>query len=61
MNTLVTGTPGSGKTTKQRAGFMEWQDYLIREAKKFPVDFIDGNDRQATYKKVIALTRPTAK
>lgn len=44
-----------GNTTKQRAGFMEWQDYLIREAQKFSPIFIDGNSIEVTYSKVAAL------
>lgn len=44
-----------GKTAKQRAGFMEWQDYLIREAAKFSPVFIDGNQIDETYSKVTGL------
>jgi hypothetical protein len=45
-----------GKTTKQRAGFMEWQDYLIKEAQSFQLDYIDGNSIEDTFNKVVALT-----
>ena len=44
-----------GKTTKQRAGFMEWQDFLISEAGMFSPVFIDGNAIEATYRKVVSL------
>lgn len=44
-----------GNTPEQRKGFMEWQDYLIREAQKFSPTFIDGNNIDATYSKVTAL------
>lgn len=46
-----------GKTTKQRAGFMKWQDYLIREANKFSPVFIDGNEIESTYSKVADACR----
>lgn len=44
-----------GKTTKQRSGFMEWQDYLIAEAKDYPTQFIDGNEIAKTYH---SITKP---
>jgi len=42
-----------GKTTKQRAGFMEWQDYLIKEAQPYNPVLIDGNTTSDTYQKVL--------
>ena len=47
-----------GKSTKQRAGFMEWQDYLIREAKVYPHSFIDSNDVSKTYQLVLQQFMP---
>ncbi len=44
-----------GNTAKQRAGFMEWQDFLIREGQKFSPVFIDGNTIETTYDKIAAL------
>lgn len=44
-----------GKTTKQRAGFMEWQEYLIREAKPYSPVFIDGNKTEAAYQSIANL------
>lgn len=38
-----------GNTPEQRKGFMEWQDYLIREAERFNPEFIDGNKTEDTY------------
>lgn len=38
-----------GKTTKQRSGFMEWQNYLIKEAETFNPYYIDTNDIKITY------------
>lgn len=44
-----------GKTTKQRAGFMKWQDYLIKEAQPYDPIIVGGNDIAATYQTVINL------
>jgi hypothetical protein len=44
-----------GKTAKQRAGFMRWQDHLIREAQAPSI--IGGNNTEAAYRQIIALTR----
>lgn len=44
-----------GMTPEQRKGFMEWQDYLIREANQYLPKFTDGNQIENTYDKVIAL------
>ncbi|MGH7157472.1 MAG: hypothetical protein ACREGD_00110 [Candidatus Saccharimonadales bacterium] len=43
-----------GNTPEQRKGFMGWQDYLIREAKPYSPDFIDGNKIEDTYSLVVA-------
>ncbi|MGH7157615.1 MAG: hypothetical protein ACREGD_00850 [Candidatus Saccharimonadales bacterium] len=45
-----------GKTTKQRAGFMEWQDYLVREAQRFSPIFVEGNDIKKTYHDVVSVS-----
>lgn len=42
-----------GKSTKQRAGFMEWQDYLIKEAGPYHHSFIDSNEISETYELVL--------
>lgn len=42
-----------GKTTKQRAGFMEWQEYLIKEALPYSPILISGNDIATTYRAVL--------
>jgi len=42
-----------GKSTKQRAGFMKWQGYLIKEAQSYPHSFIDGNEISKTYESVL--------
>jgi len=42
-----------GKTTKQRSGFMKWQDYLIKQAQSYPVCFVDGNLIEDVYQKVM--------
>lgn len=48
-----------GKTPEQRKGFMEWQDYLIREASKFQPIILQGNNIQASYHKIYkVLPRP---
>jgi hypothetical protein len=41
-----------GKTTKQRSGFMEWQDYLIAEALPYSPIYIDGNNTPSSYEKI---------
>jgi len=43
-----------GKTENQRAGFMKWQEYLIREAEKFRLNLIEGNETSRTYKEIIS-------
>ncbi len=43
-----------GKTPDQRKNFMNWQDYLIREADKFKPIIITGNDVSKTYTKILA-------
>lgn len=45
-----------GKTTKQRASFMEWQDYLIKVAQPYGSTIITGNDITATYQLINKLT-----
>lgn len=42
-----------GKTTKQRAGFMEWQDYLIKEAEPFEPVFVQTNDIKIAYERIL--------
>lgn len=44
-----------GKTTKQRQGFIEWQNYLISEAEKYQPVILDGNDIAKTYGQVARL------
>lgn len=43
-----------GKTTVQRANFMNWQDHLLREAASFAPLLIHGNDTKAAYNKILA-------
>ena len=49
-----------GKTTKQRAGFLRWQDHLIGAARLFDPILIDGNTIEDTYEKVITVAGPPA-
>jgi adenylate kinase family enzyme len=44
-----------GKTTKQRAGFMEWQDYLLKEAQPYSPIIATGNDITTTYQTITNL------
>lgn len=46
-----------GKTTKQRSGFMEWQDYLIKEARQYNVSFIEGNSISQVYDQILKLAK----
>lgn len=41
-----------GKTPEQRKNFLNWQNYLINEAKKYNPIILKGNDIKETYKKV---------
>lgn len=51
-----------GKTPKQRANFMNWQQYLIDSAKGFKPDIIDGNNTANAYVTVVnALQHDQAK
>lgn len=45
-----------GKTTKQRAGFMEWQDFLIKEAQNYNVSYVYGNDISVIYREILDKT-----
>lgn len=38
-----------GKTPKQRKTFLKWQEYLLKEARKYNAIVIDGNDIAKTY------------
>lgn len=46
-----------GKTPKQQAGLMEWQDYLIKEAKKFSPLFTYGNEIETTYARICDIAK----
>jgi broad-specificity NMP kinase len=41
-----------GKTPDQRKNFMNWQEYLIKEAEKFHPIIIEGNDTSSAYKTI---------
>lgn len=43
-----------GKTLEQRKGFMKWQNYLIREAKKYDPAIIRGNSISNSYNLLIS-------
>lgn len=43
-----------GKTTKQRENFMEWQEYLIKEAARYNSILLEGNDIAEVYQRVVA-------
>lgn len=45
-----------GKTPKQRAGFMKWQEHLIGEAHGKKLALIDGNSTENAYNKILNLT-----
>ena len=42
-----------GKTTEQRKDFMNWQDYLIKEAKQYNLIILEGNDIENTYNSIV--------
>ena len=42
------------KTTKQREGFMKWQNYLIKEANEYKPSIIEGNDTSKAYSAIAA-------
>lgn len=44
-----------GKTTKQRQGFMKWQNYLIKEAGNYHPIILEGNDISKTYRQIIDM------
>lgn len=44
-----------GKTPDQRKNFMNWQDYLITEAKPFNPIVLTGNDITKAYEKICTL------
>lgn len=44
-----------GKTTKQRQGFIEWQNYLITEAQNYRPVILDGNNTSETYRQIVGL------
>ncbi len=44
-----------GKTTKQRSGFMKWQDFLVKEAQPFDPVFIDGNNTNSSYENITKI------
>ena len=41
-----------GKTTKQRSGFMKWQEHLIRGAQEYSPEYVDGNVTEDAFKKI---------
>ena len=41
-----------GKTPEQRKGFMEWQDYLTKEAGKFKPTILTGNNIRDIYETI---------
>lgn len=44
-----------GKTTIQRQGFIEWQNYLINEADKYQPVILDGNDIANSYERIVGI------
>lgn len=42
-----------GKTAEQRAGFMKWQDHLIKESQPFNHSYIDGIDTSVAYDSIV--------
>lgn len=43
-----------GKTEKQRANFMNWQEYLIKEAEGYPLTLVKGNNISEVYNQIAA-------
>ena len=43
-----------GNTENQRKNFMNWQDFLIDEAKKYKPLLIDGNSTENAYKQIMS-------
>jgi len=41
-----------GKTPEQRKGFIKWQNYLIKEAKKYNLIIIEGNKIDSIYNSI---------
>lgn len=44
-----------GKTPKQRAGFLKWQDHLIRQAGNGSLSLVDGNDTTGAYNAILKI------
>lgn len=45
-----------GKTPKQRAGFMKWQDHLIDGAQADKLTLIAGNNTSSAYERILSAT-----
>jgi hypothetical protein len=44
-----------GRTPEQRKNFLNWQDYLIKEAEPYRLTIIEGNQVESRYKAIVDL------
>ncbi len=45
-----------GKTAEQRKNFMNWQEYLIREAEKYHPTILEGNLISESYNSIVSVS-----